>query len=104
MPVEEFPTVLPLDDVLLDNQIPNLEVKSHGSGFFCEETDRCEELSEDELDRLRVSEADAGNRGDAEGLDLVHEELVDLRSFKLVKTANGFLCVLVDCNFPIHRG
>ena len=73
MPVKQFFAMLPLNKVLLDQQISYFEVKSNLFAILSKLCSSGEEFLKNMFDRIRVSATHRCNRRDAERLYFVHK-------------------------------
>ena len=73
MPVKQFFAMLPLNKVLLDQQISYFEVKSNLFAILSKLCSSSEEFLKNMFDRIRVSATHRCNRRDAERLYFVHK-------------------------------
>ena len=102
MPAEQVVAVLPLDELILDDEVADLEVQSESPALSRKLANRCHNLLDDQLDRGRVGQGDGCDGGNGKRRDPVLEQIVDLGLVQLVEATNGLLTALIESHLPVH--
>lgn len=102
MPPQELVAVLPLDQLIACGEVTHLEVETDCLALAGQLSQRSRDLLDNVLDSGDVRQANRGNRGKGQWLDLILEQVVDFRLIMPVETSDSFLTCLVKGDFPLH--
>ena len=88
--------MLPLDEMILDDQVADFEVQAHCSALAGAVGDCSLDFLEDQVNRCAISHANGGDRRERERLDFIPEEVVDFLLILPVIAPHSLLARLVE--------